>query len=54
MKYGRMYAVLCGACSDAIDALDVGHIEEAWRILQDALNETEEIFIEEVDRISEE
>ena len=41
----KMYSILCAAASRAIDAKD---LDEARRILQAALNEAEELYIETV------
>ena len=46
MDYTHMYAVLCSACSAAIDMLDAGRPAEARALLQDALLRAEEFYME--------
>lgn len=44
--YRRMYAILCCAASEAIDALELpGNVERAKEILQQALWEAEDIYV---------
>ena len=46
-RYRKMYAVLCGATSDAIDALqDPDNILYARSILETALLKTENIYLD--------
>ncbi len=54
MYYEKMYAVLCGACSEAIDALERQSPEEARTILQDALLQAEEMFVSDTEGLTEE
>ena len=44
--YEKMYHILCAASSEAIDALDGGDLAGCRRLLQDALEEAEEVYIE--------
>ena len=44
--YEKMYHILCAAASEAIDELDGGDLAGCRRILQDALDEAEEAYIE--------
>ena len=45
--YQRLYAILCGAASDAVDALDnSSNILLARCILVSALQEAEELYIQ--------
>lgn len=46
MPYEKMYALLCGACSDAIDVLDGNDPCRARDLLQAALLEAEELYIQ--------
>ena len=46
--YGKMYAILCAAASEALDTLPETEENRAGReILQAALDEAEEIYIGE-------
>ncbi len=45
--YQKLYALLCGACSDAIEALDRGEILPARHLLQQALFTCEERYVSE-------
>lgn len=47
-NYQKMYSILCGAASDALDQLPEKP-EEAMRILQSALDQTEELYIQTSD-----
>lgn len=45
--YHKMYAILCGAASDAIDALlDTPENQRALWILRSALRQAEELYLE--------
>ena len=44
--YPKMYALLCGAASDAIDLIGAGRAEQAMQLLQSALLEAEELYVE--------
>ena len=46
--YQKMYYILCAAASKALDALS-GNVEDAARILEQALAEAEEMYIETAD-----
>ena len=50
MNYQKMYAILCGAMSDAIDLLEplVG-TQQAIALMQDALDQAEELYLSETD-----
>ena len=43
--YEKMYHILCDGASRAIDALDGGDLAACRRLLQDALEEAEEVYI---------
>ena len=43
--YQKMYALLCGAASDAIDLIAEGRAEQASRLLQAALLDAEELYM---------
>ena len=45
MIYQKMYARLCGACSQAVDALEEGRPFAAEQILREALLACEEMYI---------
>ncbi len=45
--YEKMYAILCGAASDAMDLLQNGETEDALNLLKETLLRTEEIYVEE-------
>ena len=48
--YKKMYAILCGAASDALDALPETEENGPGRaILQKALDQTEELYVTEKD-----
>lgn len=49
MEYKRMYAILCAACSEAIDALDEKDAALACSVLQEALFKAEDMYIEHAD-----
>ena len=45
--YQKMYYILCAAASKAMDALPrTSEAADAWNILQQALNEAEELYID--------
>lgn len=46
MKTKKMYALLCGAASDALDALDRNQPLLARKLLQEALLKAEELYIQ--------
>ena len=46
IPYDLMYARLCGAASDALDALEAGQPLRAQVLLRRALAETEELYIQ--------
>ena len=43
--YPKMYAILCGAASDAVDRIQSGDAKGAERLLRDALSEAEELYV---------
>lgn len=43
--YQKMYAILCGAASDALDALQEGNPAGAARRLSEAMEVTEELYL---------
>ena len=43
--YKKMYSILCGALSDALDLLEEGRVFELRQELTDALDWAEEIYI---------
>lgn len=46
-EYTKMYAILCGGISDALDCLPfTPATEETRRILEDALEEAEEVYLQ--------
>ena len=45
VNYRKMYSILCGTASDAIDLIDRGHYDRAAKELRSALTETEELYI---------
>lgn len=45
--YERMYAILCGAVSDAVDYLENDQGAHAIQLLKNALEQTEELYIED-------
>lgn len=47
MLYQQMYALLLGACSDAIDAMDNWDFKESKKILLSAMQKTEDMYIEQ-------
>ncbi len=48
--YQKMYYILCGAASTALDRLPDGQENESVRVLlQTALHEAEELYIESAD-----
>ena len=47
--FEKMYHILCAAASEAIDALDGGDPAGCRRLLQAALTEAEEVYIQEAD-----
>ena len=49
-NYQKMYAILCGSISDALDLLpNTAENQKAIALLQQALDTTEEIYIAEAD-----
>lgn len=45
--YQKMYAILCCACSDALDLLpDSAETEAVRRMLTEALEEAEELYLQ--------
>lgn len=44
--YQKMYALLCGGASDALDALENGEIAKAEALLQTALHQAEEQYLD--------
>ena len=49
--YKKMYAILCGAASDALDVLPETEENAAGRaLLQRALDKAEELYIDEEER----
>ena len=44
-QYQIMYAVLCGAASDAVDALEAGDADKARLLLKTALLVAEEMYV---------
>lgn len=52
--YEKMYAILCGAASDALDALPETEENGPGRaILQEALDQAEELYIADSEKTSE-
>ena len=47
--YSRMYYTMVCAAADAIDAMDAGHFARARELLTTALNEAEDLYIEDMD-----
>lgn len=47
--YSRMYNTMVCAAADAIDAMDAGHFARARELLIAALNEAEDLYIEDLD-----
>lgn len=47
--YSRMYNTIVCAAADAIDAMDAGHFAHARELLVTALNEAEDLYIEDMD-----
>lgn len=45
--YERMYAILCGAVSDAVDYLESDQGAHAIQLLKNALEQTEELYIKD-------
>ena len=45
--YERMYAILCGAVSDAVDCLESDQGAHAILLLKKALEQTEDRYVEE-------
>lgn len=45
--YERMYAILCGAVSDAVDYLENDQGAYAIQLLKKALEQTENLYIED-------
>ncbi len=47
--HARMYAILCVAASEAIDLIDARKYTKARSLLEKALNEAEDLYIEQTD-----
>ncbi len=47
INYEKMYAILCGAASDAVDCLENGQSADAISLLKNALEQTEEMYIQD-------
>ena len=47
--HARMYAMLCVAASEAIDLIDARKYAKARSLLEKALTEAEDLYIEETD-----
>lgn len=45
-EYQKMYYILCAAASKALDALGANDVDGARQLLQDALDEAEERYID--------
>jgi hypothetical protein len=46
-NWKKMYAILCGAISDAIDVLpETAEVQPARRFLQSALDQAEELYLQ--------
>ena len=45
MNYAKLYAIVCGAASDAVELIDRGNFEAARACLLAALEEAEELYI---------
>ena len=45
-NYEKMYAILCGAASDAVDLLESCGLQQAIDLLKERLLETEAMYIE--------
>lgn len=48
LNYQTMYAILCGAISDAIDVIEKNNAIEAQFIMQNAILQTEEMYIRDL------
>lgn len=49
--YRKMYAIMCSAASNALDALrNIPQNALVRKILQDALNEAEELYIRQIEK----
>lgn len=44
--YETMYAILCGAASDALDLLESGQTQDAINLLGEMLLKTEDLYVE--------
>ena len=44
-NYQKLYAILCGAASEAIDLIEDGETEKAAGMLKKALLECEELYV---------
>ena len=44
-NYPKLYAILCGAASEAIDLIESGRAEKAAFMLKKALLECEELYV---------
>ena len=45
MNYAKLYAIVCGAASDAVELMDAGDVAGARACLLAALEKTEELYI---------
>ena len=45
MNYAKLYAIVCGAASEAVELMDAGDIAGARACLLAALEEAEELYI---------
>ncbi|MEG2175980.1 MAG: hypothetical protein RRY97_03815 [Oscillibacter sp.] len=46
-NYQKMYAIVCGAASDALDALQAGDPAAAEKTLSAALEKAEELYLDD-------
>lgn len=46
-NYETMYAIVCSAASEAIDAIDTGNSEKARQLLKTALLIAEDLYIQD-------
>lgn len=45
-SYQKMYAIVCGGASDALDALEAGNPKRAEELLRLALSQAEEFYLD--------
>lgn len=45
INYQKMYAILCAAASEAMDLLQLKQNQSAYQCLQNALHQTEELYV---------